>query len=41
MRYNDLQNELWRNNRDIKTLDEILGAIRASKAATEQQSLIV
>ena len=33
--------ELWRKNVSIKTLDEVLGAIRVSEAAIEQQSVLV
>ena len=35
MKDKELQKELWRKADTIKTLDEVLGAIRASEAATE------
>ena len=40
MKDRDLQCELWRKSEIYKTLDDVLGAIRASEAATEQQSVL-
>ena len=34
----ELQKELWRKEESFKTLDQVLGAIRASEAATENQT---
>ena len=38
MKDKDLQKELWRKGESIKTLDEVLGVIRASETVIENQS---
>ena len=38
MRDKKLQKELWSKNESIKTLDNILGIIRASEAASDHQN---
>lgn len=41
MKDKELQKDLWRKDESIKILDDILGAIRASEANTEQQSDLI
>ena len=39
MKDKELQKELWRKEESVKTLDEVLGAIRASEAAENQSAM--